>query len=259
MGYWLIKYLSSLRTISDPFLCMSNSLPSVSIRNDKDKDVVVTLGLNLGDIQPTQDTQEIQEDMVVHCGPYRPKGKLSIRFTDACGIPRSQPPIHLPAKRKIGNISFAEDKAEETLVDLDPSGEESEVESDWFEGPGEKVKATQKQQYLRYIRRYPSPELDRRRRESGRFLWFSQQHPHLYDENGRLNHEQARREGHGWRLPTFPPRKRVRVDRTLTASSVGSLSAGLGTCSNRWNAQAQVKREEAPDLSEIVPDSEEER
>ncbi|KAJ8074149.1 hypothetical protein PM082_012441 [Marasmius tenuissimus] len=254
----LHHYLSRSEPSQTHYSCMSNSPPSVGIRNDKDKDVVVTLGLNTGDIESAEDTGETQEDMVVHCGPYRPKGKLSIRFTDAYAIPHSRPPIHVPAKRKIGT-SFAEDKAEETLVDPESSDEESEFESDWFEGPGEKIKASQKQQYLRYVRRYPSPELDRLRRESGRFLWFSQKHPHLYDENGRLNHEQARKEGHGWRLPTFPPRKRARVDKNSTGLRVGPQTARLSAGSSRWNARMEAMQEDTSGLDEIVPDSEEER
>ncbi|KAK1234296.1 hypothetical protein PQX77_002512 [Marasmius sp. AFHP31] len=138
----------------------------------------------------------------------------------------------------------------ETLVDT------SDVESDWFEGSTAKERSNTKAIYKHSVRRYPEPEVDRSRRENGRALFFSQRHPHLYDENGELKHELARKEGHGHRLPTVPRRKRLRSnDHGTTCRS--STSQGLSSSSSRSNQP--IKREEEPTyFNEVVPDSEEE-
>ncbi|KAK1224151.1 hypothetical protein PQX77_012955 [Marasmius sp. AFHP31] len=140
---------------------------------------------------------------------------------------------------------------DDTLVDT------SDVESEWFEGSTAKERSNTKAVYKHSVRRYPEPEVDRSRRENGRALFFSQRHPHLYDENGKLKHELARKEGHGHRLPTIPQRKRLRPnDRDTTCRS--STSQGLSSSSSRSNQQ--IKREGEPTyLDEVIPDSEEER
>ncbi|KAJ8075192.1 hypothetical protein PM082_019520 [Marasmius tenuissimus] len=225
-----------------------------------DKDILLSVGPSHGPSSQGIDSTP-HEDLVVNCAPYlaSPGGKLTIRLVNTGDNRVEQVQVNTQYERSPGPTGLKrEDAGEETLVDREADEVDSEadsevgtVNSDCFDGKDAKERRMKKIHYKCGMRTY-DPEKDRRRRSSKRLgLWFSQKHPHLYDQNGQLNHAQARKEGHGSYLPKYRTRKRRKTRQPPEAVQKPAL--GLSPHSHRHNQQP--KRENM----DIVPDSEEER